>query len=100
MGVNIEDIFRTNDMKGSQTVSNEEDNNYFDLSSQTSTTSSITNIISKFSLESNSFDSDKLPMTLRFVLQIFLLVIFLVLATSTVSLVLVQSNFADANAGI
>eukprot|EP00347_Sterkiella_histriomuscorum_P011126 403373661 len=73
---------------------------FMDLSSQTSTTSSVSMIQTKFDFTQASIEGRKLPSTLKFVLQIVLLILMLVLATSTVSLVLIQSNFTDAKQGI
>lgn len=42
----------------------------------------------------------KIPTTLKFVLQIVMVILLLVIATSTVSLILIKSNFADAKQGI
>ena len=68
---------------------------FLDLSSQASSSSSISNLLRKYDFQ-DSTSKSKLPTTLKLVIQIVLLVFFIVFATSTISLVLVQSNFSDA----
>ncbi|CDW74974.1 pas pac sensor signal transduction histidine kinase [Stylonychia lemnae] len=98
---NPNDIDIKNEMTQSLTGLNMEiPEDFLDLTSQTSTTSSITNVLSKFDITSSQIDGKRIPSTLKFVLQIVLIILMLVVSTSTVSLVLIQSNFHDAKLGI
>ncbi|CDW89780.1 pas pac sensor signal transduction histidine kinase [Stylonychia lemnae] len=73
----------------------------FDQSSQTSTTtSSSQSIMQKFNQQSQTLKSQKIPYTLKFILQLFVLLIILITATSTVSVYLSYSNFQDTKLGI
>eukprot|EP00347_Sterkiella_histriomuscorum_P020345 403338165 len=78
----------------------EEDMEQYDLSSQTSTTSSSTTIMQKFNQYSSSVKSQKLPLTLKFILQIMLVVFIIIIVTSSVSLTLTLSNSNEAREGI
>ncbi len=61
----------------------------------------MSSILSKYDLTQGQIEGrGKIPSTLKFVLQIVLIVFLLVVSTSTVSLVLTMSNFKDAEQGI
>ncbi|CDW73414.1 pas pac sensor signal transduction histidine kinase [Stylonychia lemnae] len=78
----------------------EESENNFDMSSQTSTTSSSSTIMQKFNQYNNSVKSQRIPITLKVILQIVIVVFLIIIVTSTITLSLTLSNSNDARTGI
>eukprot|EP00347_Sterkiella_histriomuscorum_P011309 403372943 len=79
----------------------EEDMEQYDLSSQTSTTSSSTLSSQKFNNKySSSIKNQKIPLTLKLIFYIMLTVFLIIITTSSVSLSLTLSNTSDTREGI
>ena len=61
----------------------------WDLSSQTSTSSASSSILQHFNSSLSSLHSNRMPLTLKFVLQLVLIVFTLIILTAIISLVLI-----------
>eukprot|EP00347_Sterkiella_histriomuscorum_P022497 403338271 len=90
--------------KAGKLVSNQPSINFegFDLSSQTSTNSTSTSnsLFSKINDPSQSSTNQKIPSTLKFILQLIILLGLIIIGTSTVSVVLTIQNFNSTKDGI
>eukprot|EP00347_Sterkiella_histriomuscorum_P011445 403372426 len=78
----------------------EADMGQYELSSQTSTASSSDTNTQKLDQFSSSLRSQNIPMTLKFILQIILVVFIIIIVTSSVSLTLTLSNTSETREGL